>query len=147
MKSMVNVKSWPMLVLVVLACVSAASFAGGKEPPGPEDAYIDGSSHAYYGKDQGGWRNTRRQFDHKLYGRRGQRQMLDILDGLNEEAVKRCEQVLATEPNDLESMFNLTVARCKLKDYTGAAESMTRAADLSGGPEMLTTTISLAGIP
>ncbi|MHC4216669.1 MAG: alkaline phosphatase D family protein, partial [Planctomycetota bacterium] len=110
-----------------------------------EDAYINGSSHAYYGKDQGGWRNTRRQFDHKLYGRLGQRQMLDILDGRYDEAVKRCEQLLATETNDLESMFNLTVARCALKDYKGAAESMTRAIEggmpfgrfLAGPREML----------
>jgi alkaline phosphatase D len=71
--------------------------------------------------------------------------MLDILDGLNEEAVKRCEQVLATEPNDLESLFNLTVARCALKDYAGAAESMARAVEgglpfgrfLAGPREML----------
>ena len=145
MKSMVNVKSWPMLVLVVLACVSAASFAGGKEPPGPEDAYIDGSSHAFYGKDQGGWTRLRRQFDSKQYGRQGQRQMLDILDGRPEEAVRKCQQVLASEPNDLESLFNLAVARCKLKDYAGAAESMTRAVEggmpfarfLAGPREML----------
>ncbi|MHC4336916.1 MAG: alkaline phosphatase D family protein [Planctomycetota bacterium] len=122
-----NVKSWSMLVLVVLACVFAACFAAEKEPPGPEDAYIDGSSHPYYGKDQGGWTRLRRQFDSKQYGRQGQRQMLDILDGRPEEAVRKCQQVLASEPNDLESLFNLTVARCTLKDYKGAAESMKKA--------------------
>ena len=127
MKSIANVKSWIMLAMVVLACVFAVCFAAGDEPPGPEDAYVDGSSHAYYGKDQGGWRNLRNQFTAKLYGRRGQRQFLHILDGRPEDAVKDCEQLLASEPNDLESMFNLTVARCKLKDYKGAAQSMTRA--------------------
>jgi len=134
-----------MLAVVLFVCVFAVCFAADQEPPGPEDAYIDGSSHAYYGKDQGGWMDIRRQFDHKLYGRQGQRQMLYILDGHPEEAVKDCEQVLASEPNDLESLFNLTVARCKLKDYAGAAESMTRAVEgglpfarfLAGPREML----------
>jgi alkaline phosphatase D len=144
-KSMVNVKSWTMLAMVVLACVFAVRFAAGKEPPGPQDAYIEGSKHAFYGKDQGGWTRLRRQFDSRQYGRQGQRQMLDILDGRPEECIKKCEQVLASEPNDLESLFNLTVARCKLKDYAGAAESMTRAVEggmpfsrfLAGPREML----------
>ena len=116
MKSMVNVKSWPMLVLVVLACVFAVCFAGGKELPGPEDAYIDGSSHPYYGRDHGGWTNLHRFFDHKHYGRRGQHQMLDILEGRVDDAVKYCEELLASDPNDLESLFTLTVARCVQKD-------------------------------
>jgi len=118
-----------MLVLVILACVFAVCFAAGKEPPGPEDAYIDGSGHAYYGKNQGGWTKLRGQYESKLYGRQGQRQILNILDGRPEEAVKKCQRVLASEPNDLESLFNLTVARCALKDRKGAAESMTRAVE------------------
>ncbi|MHC4666466.1 MAG: alkaline phosphatase D family protein [Planctomycetota bacterium] len=142
---MVNVKSWTMLVLVLFVCVFAVCFAAGKEPPGPEDAYIDGSNHAFYGKNQGGWTRLRTQFDSKQYGRRGQRQMLDILDRRPEEAVKKCEQVLASEPNDLESLFNLTVARCAMKDYKGAGESMTGAVEggmpfarfLAGPREML----------
>jgi alkaline phosphatase D len=129
MKKDINIKSQLILVVVLSPCILSVCFGAGQEPPGPNDAYIDGFAHAYYGKDQGGWRNTRRHFDHRLYGRRGQRQILDILDGLKEEAVKRCEAVLATEPNDLESMFNLTVARCALKDYAGAAESMVRAVE------------------
>ena len=145
MKPIVNAKSWTMLVMVVLACVFAVCFAARKEPPGAEDAYIDGSKHAYYGKNQGGWTELRRQFDSRQYGRQGQRQMLDILDGRPEEAIKKCEHVLASEPNDLESIFNLTVARCALKDYKAAAESMTRAVEggmsfsrfLAGPREML----------
>ena len=134
-----------MLARLLFACVCAVCFADGKEPPGPEDAYIDGSSHAFYGKDQGGWTRLRRQFDSNQYGRQGQRQMLDILDARPEGAVKKCQQVLASEPNDLESLFNLTVARCALKDYKGAVESMTRAVEggmpfarfLAGPREML----------
>jgi alkaline phosphatase D len=134
-----------MLASVLLVCVFAVCFAAGKEPPGAQDAYIDGSEHAFYGKNQGGWTRLRRQFDSKQYGRQGQRQMLDILDGRPEEAIKKCEQVLASEPNDLESLFNLTVARCALKDYKGAAKSMSRAVDgglsfgrfLAGPREML----------
>ncbi|MHC4426807.1 MAG: alkaline phosphatase D family protein [Planctomycetota bacterium] len=138
-------KSLPILTALVFVYVFAVCFAAGKEPPGPKDAYIEDSNHAFYGKDQGGWTRLRRQFDSKQYGRQGQRQMLDILDGRPDEAIKKCEQVLASEPNDLESMFNLTVARCALKDYKRAAESMSRAVEgglpfarfLAGPREML----------
>ena len=129
MKLIADVKYRFIIALVLVVSLPIVCFSSGKEPPGPEDAYIDGSGHAYYGKNQGGWRDTQRQFDHKLYGRRGQRQMIDILDGNYDEAVTKCEQVLVTEPNDLESMFLLTVARCQQKDYAGAAESMTRAVE------------------
>jgi len=146
MKSIVDVKYWSPLALVFYMCVFTTCFAAGEEPPGPKDAYIDGSDHAYYGKDQGGWRNTRRQYmGHKLYGRQGQRQILYVLDGNPKEAVKDCEQMLASKPGDLESLFNITVARCAMKDYAGAAESMTRAVEggmpfsrfLAGPREML----------
>ena len=112
--------------------VSAQGLAADKEPPPPEDGIIAGASHAYYGKDQGGWVDLRKQFrDLRLYGRRGQRQILHILDGNYEEAVRDCQNYLVSEPNDLESLFNLTVARCQLEDYVGAVESMTTA--LEGG--------------
>lgn len=117
-------------VLATLFCLSASAqgLATDQEPPPPEDGIIAGASHAYYGKDQGGWVDLRKQFrDLRLYGRRGQRQILHILDGKYEEAVSDCESYLASEPNDLESLFNLTVARCQLKDYAAAAESMTTA--------------------
>jgi alkaline phosphatase D len=55
--------------------------------------------------------------------------MLDILEGRSGQAAKHCEELLASEPNDLESMFNLTVARCALADYAGATESMKKAVD------------------
>ncbi|MHC4665556.1 MAG: hypothetical protein ACYS9T_06305 [Planctomycetota bacterium] len=35
----------------------------------------------------------------------------------------------ASEPDDLESLFNLTVRRCVLKDYAGATESMKKAVE------------------
>ncbi|MHC4754452.1 MAG: alkaline phosphatase D family protein [Planctomycetota bacterium] len=131
MKSTVKRKSPSMLALVLFMCVFAVCFAAkdGKEPPGPQDAYIDGSGHAYYGKDQGGWRDIRRHYNARLYGRQGQRQILYVIDGKPEEAIKDCEKWLASHPGDLESMFNITLARCAMKDYSGAAESMTRAVE------------------
>ena len=116
-------------VLAVLSCLCASAqiLAVDNEPPPPEDGIVAGASHAYYGKDQGGWVDLRKQFAHELYGRRGQRQILHILDGKYEEAINDCEKYLASEPNDLESLFNLTVARCQLKDSTGAARTMTTA--------------------
>jgi alkaline phosphatase D len=121
-----------MLALVFFMCVFSVCSAAKvkKEPPGPPDAYIDGSGHAYYGKDQGGWINLRKEYKGRtLYGRQGQRQILHVLDGNPEEAIKDCEQMFATHPGDLECLFIITLARCAMKDYAGAAESMTRAVE------------------
>jgi alkaline phosphatase D len=98
-----------------------------QEPPSAEDAHLPGSEYAFYGRDHGGWRNLRRFFDHELYGRRGQRDLLRVLDGRAEDAVKSCKQLLATDPADLESLFCLCVARCVLGDPTGGLEAMNEA--------------------
>jgi alkaline phosphatase D len=92
----------------------------------PKDAFIGGSKHPYYGSEDK-W--DRRWFKNSNEARQGQQQMLDILEGRAEEAVKYCEKILASNPNNLESQFNLAVARCAMKDYAGAAESMTRAVE------------------
>jgi len=115
-------------------CLSADN---GYAPP---DAFVDGSSRPYYGSLTP-W--TRRTFgdidkngklvsrggDLRLYGRRGQRQMLDILEGRVEDAVKYCKELLASDPKDAESQFALTVACCAEKDYAAAAETMTNAVE------------------
>jgi len=93
---------------------------------------LDGARHAYYGKDQGGWVDLRRQFRSvNLYGRRGQGQLLDVLDGNFAAAQKKCEEELSRNPDDLESLFNLAVARAHLKDTDGAVNAMTQA--IEGG--------------
>jgi alkaline phosphatase D len=110
----------------------------------PPDAFIDGSSHPYYGS-LNPW-NRRFFSEHlHLYGRRGQRQMLDILEGRVDDAVKYCTEVLESSPKETESLFTLTVARCVQQDYAGAEKMMTMAVEgglpferfLAGPREML----------
>jgi alkaline phosphatase D len=98
----------------------------------PKDAFVGSSGHPYYGS-LSQW-NLRffgygDRGDLRLYGRRGQRQMLDIFEGRVDDAVKYCEELLASEPKDAESLFTLTVARCAYKDYAAAAESMKKAVE------------------
>ena len=104
----------------------------------PPDAFLEGSSHAYYGSlnpwnrrffgdiDEAG--NLLPRGGHlNLYGRRGQRQLLDILEGRVDDALDYCEELLATDPNDLESLFTRCVAQCAKGNYRAAAQSMEQA--------------------
>ncbi|MHC4625019.1 MAG: tetratricopeptide repeat protein, partial [Planctomycetota bacterium] len=94
----------------------------------PPHAFVDGSTHPYYGS-LNQW-DLRFFSEHlHLYGRRGQRQMLDILEGRVDDAAKYCRELLASNPKDAESLFTLTVARCAQKDYVAAAETMKKAVE------------------
>jgi len=94
----------------------------------PPDAYLNGSPHPYYGSENP-W--DRRFFTRalNLYGRRGQRQMLDIIEGRTEEAAKYCRELLAKDPNDLESLFNLAVAEAWMGDLNTAMGAVKQAVD------------------
>lgn len=90
----------------------------------PPDAYLEGAKHAYYGSENP-W--NRRFFYDQIgfeYKRRGQRQMLDIVEGRPEEAVRYCRELLAADPNDLESWFNLAVAQCQTGKVDSALQTM-----------------------
>ncbi len=102
----------------------------GKEEIGefaPPDAYLEGSKHPYYGSENE-W-NRRFFYEHnkRFYKRQGQRQMLDIVEGRYQEAAAYCRELLDSDPNDLESLFNLAVARAHLGDVTGANETVRNA--------------------
>ena len=120
------------VVLGLLAgCVRPATTqSGGQEETGreyaPPDAYLNGSMHAYYGSENP-W--DRRFFTKALhlYGRRGQRQMLDIIEGRPAEAAKYCRELLAKDPNDLESLFNLAVAEAHLGNLNAAMDPVKEA--------------------
>jgi len=72
----------------------------------PEDAYLDGAKHAYYGSENE-W-NKRFFYKHikEYYKRRGQRQMLDIVEGRADEAAAYCRELLADNPEDVEMVIN-----------------------------------------
>ncbi len=99
----------------------------------PEDAYLPGSSYPYYGSENKWDRRFFTKAIKHLYNRRGQRQMLDIVEGRPEEAARYCRELLASDPHDLESLFNLAAAQTQMKDLEGAMETVKRAVD-SGLP-------------
>jgi alkaline phosphatase D len=76
----------------------------------PPDAFEEGSAHPYYGSENE-W-NRRFFYEHnkEYYKRRGQRQMLDLVEGRPQETEQYCRELLAHDPEDLESLFNLAVA-------------------------------------
>jgi hypothetical protein len=64
----------------------------------PDDAYLKGSEFPYYGSENP-W--DRRFFTEHLkdkYKRRGQRQMLDIVEGKPAEALDYCRELLDADP-------------------------------------------------
>jgi len=135
-------------VLIAASVVLLGFFSQGRGGEhAPKDAFVGGSGHPYYGSGDP-WnlrffgdidKNGKLMLcggDLRLYGRRGQRQMLDILEGRVDDAVNYCAELLASDAKDAESLFTLTVARCVLlrspygqKDYAGAAESMKKAVE------------------
>jgi alkaline phosphatase D len=109
--------------------------AAGEPPVGhsqaaPEDAYLEGSPFAYYGSENA-W--DRRFFSERTADRqpkrRGQRQMLAILDGDPERAAELCRARLESDPGDAESLFVLAVAQTQMGRLEAAMETVSRARD------------------
>ncbi len=98
---------------------------------GPPDAYEGDSPHPFYGAENE-W--SRRMFDERsadLYvKRRGQRQLLEILDGRPEVAIELADARLREEAEDAESWFIKTVALAQLGQVVEAEAAMTTATAL-----------------
>ena len=101
---------------------------------GPPDAYEGDSPHPFYGAENE-W--SRRMFDERsadlYYKRRGQRQLLEILDGNPPRAIELADARLAADPVDAESHFIRAVALTQL-DQIGEAEAAMQAALDAGMP-------------
>ena len=101
---------------------------------GPPDAYESDSPHPFYGAENE-W--SRRMFDERsadlYYKRRGQRQLLEILDGNPNRAIELADARLATDPADAESWFIKAVALSQL-DQIDEAEKAMHAALEAGMP-------------
>lgn len=93
----------------------------------PPDAYLEGSTHPYYGSENEWNRRFFSSHIRNFYKRRGQRQMLDIVEGRAREAAIYCRDLLMDDPNDLESLFNLAVARAHLGNLSEAMQTLTYA--------------------
>lgn len=98
---------------------------------GPPDAYEGGSRHPFYGSENE-W--SRRMFEERAadlyYKRRGQRQMLEIIDGNPESALALADARLEADPEDAESHYVRTVAFAQLGDVDAAWGAMSSALDL-----------------
>ncbi len=91
----------------------------------PDEAYLDGSEFPYFGSETP-W-NLRFFTEHTAVKRNGQRQMLYIVQGNPEKAVLDAEALLADDPTDQESLFNLAVARTQLGELDLAMSAVQRA--------------------
>jgi len=99
-------------------------FSQGNAPP---EAYLEGSALPYFGTEDA-WNRRAYQKDgeddYKEYGRFGQRQMLDIVEGRLQEAVEYCRKTLRTHPRDPESLFNLAIAFSQMGNTEDAVQAM-----------------------
>ena len=113
------------LVLVFIFCQKQdVEITGEFAPP---DAYVEGSPHPYYGSENP-W--DRRFFYEQIgfeYKRRGQRQMLDLVEGRPAETVRYCNELLSKDPHDQESLFNLAVAQASLGEMNNAMQTVEKA--------------------
>ena len=102
----------------------------GKETMGefaPPDAYLQGEKHPYFGSENAWDRRFFTEHIKEYYKRRGQRQMLDIVEGRYQDAADYCLELLKSNPDDLESLYNLAVARAHLGDSVAAMTSLNKA--------------------
>ena len=104
-----HLRTYVMAFLLALAtsCHGQGAANARKEPHygfAPPDAFLPGSPYPFYGNEEG-W-NFRAFTSHivALPSRRGQRQMFDIVQGKPDQAARYCRELLANDPNDLESL-------------------------------------------
>ena len=93
----------------------------------PSEAYLESSEFPYFGSETP-W-NLRFFTEHTAVKRNGQRQMLHIVQGEPGKAVLDAEALLADNPTDQESLFNLAVARTQLGELHLAMSAVHRAVE------------------
>jgi alkaline phosphatase D len=116
-------------VVILLSCKSEMKQNEELGEFAPPDAYLEGSKHPYYGSENP-W--NRRFFYDQItfeYKRRGQRQMLDIVEGRVNDAADYCHKLLEDDPDDLESLYNLAVAQAQMGNIDDAVKTMKEAVD------------------
>ena len=96
----------------------------------PDEAYLEGSEYPYCGSENAWDLRFFTEHIETLVKRRGQRQMLDLVRGKPEDTVQYAEELLAGNPADQESLFNLAVARAQLGELGRAMEAVRRAEEV-----------------
>ena len=102
-----------LFLLIYIGCQDKKPVKLGSERMGefaPQEAYLEGEKHPFYGSENEWNRRFFTEHINNYYKRRGQRQMLDIVEGRIEDAITYCRELLVKDPYDLESLFNLAVA-------------------------------------
>jgi alkaline phosphatase D len=99
----------------------------------PPEAFAEGSEYPYYGSfTKTGFIETEFTAEKlKLYKRRGQHQILNIIRGHPEKAAEYCRQLLAETPDDPEFWYTLSIAQCQMDKIPEALQSMEKS--LSNG--------------
>jgi len=106
----------PLLILLLLALIGSCQKKQvqlGQETMGefaPPDAFLDGEQHPFYGSENKWDRRFFTEHIKNYYKRRGQRQMLDLVEGRIGDTEEYCRELLKADPDDVESLYNLTVA-------------------------------------
>ena len=117
--------SWAALAWILMSACSPQATPG--RGFGPDEAFLEGSQYPYFGAETP-W-NLRFFTEHTAVKRNGQRQMLHIVQGEPEEAVRDALGLLEDDPSDQESLFNLAVARTQLGQLGRAMEAARRAVE------------------
>jgi alkaline phosphatase D len=119
------------IVLILIVCGSSPDY--DKVGYAPPEAFEKDSTYPYYGSfTRKGFIET--EFTEKtlhLYKRRGQYQLLDIVQGRPEKAARYIRDLLSETPNDPEFHYTMCLALCGMDDIDGALLSMKQA--LSNG--------------
>ena len=124
---MMKTKLILFLLLLIPITISALVKQQSKQHA-PLDAFSEDSSYAYYGSaSEWGRQMFSASSVESSYKRRGQRQLLAILDGKPQEAITMCQEYLMKDPNDTEQFFMLTLAWLALDDLAKAQEYMQQA--------------------
>jgi alkaline phosphatase D len=120
-----------LLVFLMTGCKEKMRELGTEELGefAPPDAYEEGSKHPYYGSENEWDRRFFYEHIKQYYKRRGQRQMLDIVEGRIDDAIDYCRELLKNDPNDLESLYNLSAALAIKGEKAEAIKTMKIALD------------------
>ena len=118
---------------VLLALILSSGCSEPEEEPfrgaAPEEAFLEDDDYPYFGSEEEweqGFFTDRFETQVKRWG---QRQMLAIVRGNPEEAIRHAEQLLAADPGEQESLFNVAVAHAQLGRLDQAMEAVRRAED------------------
>ncbi|MEJ2613374.1 MAG: alkaline phosphatase D family protein [Ignavibacteriaceae bacterium] len=114
-----------IVILTSMGCEKKSSYQGQEMGEfAPEDAYLEGSEHPFYGSENAWDQRFYTRHPAKYYKRRGQKAMLMLMKDQANEAEKYCRELIADDKNDLEAYYNLTAALAKQNKINEAMDTL-----------------------